>query len=207
MTLMMMKAALSPVLRRAKASALPTATNATRSITIGTDMLSTVISLQKARPWSMSPEKGSNKAVDNAVTLKYLFADKTVGVFGVPAPFTGTCSNEHYPGYQKLAAQLREAGIHEIVCVAVSDPYAHYAWHQALANNPEEITFLADADATFARAYGIDTILEECSLGLRNKRFSMIVTDGSVSTFRLVEDAVGDAEVMLADLKEINENK
>jgi peroxiredoxin len=205
MTLRMMKTALSPMLKRAKTSALPTALSATRrSITIGTDMLSTVISLQKARPWSM---EGSNKAVDNAVTLKDLFADKTVGVFGVPAPFTGTCSNEHYPGYQKLAAQLREAGIHEIVCVAVSDPYAHYAWHQALANNPEEITFLADTDATFARAYGVDTLLDECSLGLRSKRFSMIVTDGTVSTFRLVEDAAGDAEVMLADLKEINENQ
>jgi peroxiredoxin len=41
---------------------------------------------------------------------------------------------------------------------------------------------------------------------LRSTRFSMIVTDGSVRTFRLVEDAAGDAEVMLADLKEINEN-
>lgn len=198
MTLMMMKTALSPAIKRTS--------TATRSITIGTDMLSTVISLQKARPWSMSPEKGSNAAVDNAVTLKDLFANKIVAVFGVPAPFTGTCSDEHYPAYKRLAGALREAGIHEIVCVAVTDPYAHNAWEKALSNNPEEITFLADTDATFARAYGIDIVLNENSLGLRNKRFSMIVTDGSVSTFRLVEDAAGDADAMLADLKEINEN-
>jgi peroxiredoxin len=203
MTFMMMNKALPLALKLAKTSATSTAM---RSITIGTDMLSTVISLQKARPWYMSPEKGSNTAVDNAVTLKDLFANKTVAVFGVPAPFTGTCTNAHYPAYKRLAGALREAGIHEIVCVAVSDPYAHNAWQKALDNNPEEITFLADPDATFARAYGVDSLYHECSLGLRSKRFSMIVKDGSVSTFRLVEDAAGDAEVMLADLKEIHEN-
>jgi peroxiredoxin len=215
MTFTMIKTALSPVLRRAKTSATGKAYTSTamRSITIGTDMLSTVISLQKARPWYMTPEQGSNKGVDNAVTLQDLFANKTVAVFGVPAPFTGTCSNEHYPAYKKLAGELRQAGIQEIVCFAVSDPYAHHAWQQALlkhdgGNNSdsEEITFLADVDADFARGYGVDTQYTECSLGLRSKRFSMIVTDGVVSTFRLVEDAAGDAEVMLADLKEINEN-
>jgi peroxiredoxin len=202
----MIKTTLSPVLKRATTLSLPNTSTAVRSITIGTDMRSTVISLQKARPWSMSPEKGSNMAVDNAVTLQDLFANKTVAIFGVPAPFTGTCSNEHYPAYQRLAGALREAGVDEIVCVAVSDPYAHYEWQRALKNNLDEITFLADTEATFARAYGVDDLYHECSLGLRSKRFSMIVQDGSVSTFRLVEDAAGDADVMLADLKEINEN-
>jgi len=66
-----------------------------RSIAIGTDMVSSVISLQKARPWYMCAEEGSNKAADNAVTLRELFGrDKTVAMFGVPAPFTGTCTRK-----------------------------------------------------------------------------------------------------------------
>ena len=66
-----------------------------RSISIGTDMVSSVISLQKSRPWYMCADEGSNKAEDNAVTLKELFGrDKTLAVFGVPAPFTGTCTRE-----------------------------------------------------------------------------------------------------------------
>ena len=66
-----------------------------RSISIGTDMASSAISLQKPRPWYMCADEGSNQAKDNAVTLKELFGrDKTVAVFGVPAPFTGTCTRE-----------------------------------------------------------------------------------------------------------------
>jgi len=54
-----------------------------------------VISLQKPRPWFMCAEEGSNMAQDNAVTLTELFGrDKTVALFGVPAPFTGTCTRE-----------------------------------------------------------------------------------------------------------------
>ena len=66
-----------------------------RFISIGTDMVSSVISLQKPRPWYMCADEGSNKAKDNAITLKELFGrDKTLAVFGVPAPFTGTCTRE-----------------------------------------------------------------------------------------------------------------
>lgn len=69
---------------------------AVRSISIGTDMVSSVIRLQKARPWSMSDDGRSNLAADNAVPLSELFArEKTVAVFGVPAPFTGTCTSEY----------------------------------------------------------------------------------------------------------------
>jgi peroxiredoxin len=200
----MMKTALKPLVTRASVSTVTK--TAMRSITIGTDMLSTVITLQKARPWSMN-DTSSNLAADNTVTLQDLFAGRTVGVFGVPAPFTGTCSLEHYPSYKRAAADLRAAGIEEIVCVTVSDPYALDGWQQSLGNEEAQITFLADPDATFARAYGVDTEYDAVSLGLRSKRFSMIVTDGSVSTFRLVEDSKGDADAMLADMKELNENE
>jgi peroxiredoxin len=179
---------------------------ATRSISIGTDMISTVVSLQKARSWHMTAAEGSNLAADNAVSLKDLFQDRTVAVFGVPAPFTGTCSNEHYPGYKQLAVELKQAGIDEIVCLSVSDPYALAGWQQALKNNNEHITFLADPKAEFAVGYGVDSLYDECSLGLRSKRFSMIVVNGFVHTFRLVEDAVTDAAQVLAEIKEIKEN-
>jgi hypothetical protein len=45
-----------------------------RSIAIGTDMVSSVISLQKARPWYTCSDTGSNQAADNQVLLSELFA-------------------------------------------------------------------------------------------------------------------------------------
>lgn len=80
-------------------------------ITVGTDMTSSVISLQKARPWYMSTKEGSNLAAENAVTMKDLFQARTVVFFGVPAPFTGTCTQEHYPGYKKAAEAFQAAGV------------------------------------------------------------------------------------------------
>jgi peroxiredoxin len=181
-------------------------TTQVRNITMGTDMRSSVISLQKARPWYMGDTEGSNNAADNAVTLEALFKGKTVAIFGVPAPFTGTCSNVHYPEYKKLADDILGAGVDEIVCYAVSDPYAHDGWSKALENNAAKITFLADPDGSFAKAYGMDAQYDEVSLGLRCKRFSMIVSDCVVATFRLVDDAATDAQTLLEEAKELEEN-
>mmetsp|Transcript_9043 Transcript_9043/g.12036 ORF Transcript_9043/g.12036 Transcript_9043/m.12036 type:complete len:208 (+) Transcript_9043:208-831(+) len=176
-----------------------------RTMMIGTDMQSSVVSLQKARPWSMAE---SNDAKDHAVLLKDLFAPiKRVVLFGVPAPFTGTCSLEHYPGYKKLAHQLKQAGgVDEIICYAVADPYAHHGWSESLGNDNDQITFLADPDASFARAYGVDAAYDAVGLGLRSKRFSMVVEDGKVQVFHLVEDAQKDAELILQHIMEIKEN-
>lgn len=177
-----------------------------RSISMGTDMISSVISLQKARPWFNSDSEGSNLAIDNAVTLKDLFRDKTVVVFGVPAPFTGTCTLAHYPPYKKLAGELLNAGVDEIVCYAVSDPYAHYNWAQSMGNDHSKIRFLADTDGSFATAYGLAAEYNDYSLGSRSERFSMLVVNGHVKAFHMVDDATKDAETILQHVKEWKEN-
>lgn len=169
-------------------------------------MISTAISLQKARPWHMSAEEGSNLAKDNAVTMKELFSGKVVAMFGVPAPFTGTCTNEHYPGYKAIADEFKAKGVDEIVCYSVSDPYAHHAWSRALDNDNSKITFLADPDGSFARAYGVNKTYDDASLGARSIRFSMIVNNGTVVNFHEVDNALKDAETVLEEVKEMNEN-
>lgn len=179
----------------------------TRSITIGTDMISSVISLQKARPWFMSDSEGSNMAVDNAVSLKDLFEGKKVAIFGVPAPYTGTCTNEHYPPYKEHADTILKQGVDKLICYSVADPYSHHAWAKSLGNDFDKIEFFADADCSFAKAYGLDTDYSAASLGHRSKRFSMYVDDGSVKLFHMVEDAKKDAETLLEGIKELKDNE
>lgn len=194
------------LMQSAKAAVQSAVRHQTRSIMVGTDMLSSAITLQRARPWYMSAEEGSNLAKDNALTMKELFKDKTVVMFGVPAPFTGTCTNEHYPGYKALAEDFKAEGVDEIVCYSVADPYAHHGWSQALKNDHSSISFLADPDSQFAKAYGVDKTYDDFSLGARSIRFSMLVHDGTVINFREVQDAAADAETMLGDVKDMNEN-
>jgi len=116
-------------------------------------------------------------------------------------------SDEHIPGYKNLSHEILQAGADELVCVTVSDPYALYGWQTALKTTSDQIRFLADPDASFARAYGVDQQYDECSLGLRTKRFSMIVHNGEVCSFRIVADAAKDAEQLLEELKAIKENQ
>jgi peroxiredoxin len=182
-----------------------TAVLQTRNIAVGTNMISASsdVTLQQARPWYANDTEGSNMAVDNAISMKDLFAGKTVAIFGVPAPFTGTCTNEHYPPYKALAGELKKAGADEVICYTVSDPYAHNGWGVSLQNNNDDIRFLADPDASFAKAFEVDNMYAAASLGLRSKRFSMLVQDGVVKCFNFVDKASEDADTLLADLKKL----
>lgn len=176
-----------------------------RSVTIGTDMISSVVSLQKARPWYNSDAEGSNKAADNAVSLKELFAGKNVAIFGVPAPYTGICTNEHYPPYQEHADTFLSQGVDKLICYSVADPYSHHAWAKSLGNDFDKIEFLADADCSFAKGYGLDCDYAAVSLGHRAQRFSMYVQDGEVKLFHIVEDASKDAETLLEGIKDLKD--
>lgn len=135
------------------------------------------------------------------MTPSALFQSKTVAVFGVPAPFTGVCTKAHVPGYTVLAKEFKAKGCDEVVCYTVSDPYAHYNWAKSMGVlEAGEIRFLADVDGSWAKEYGLDRDYSAVSLGVRSERFSMIVKDGVVTSFNVVEDAKKDAEVLLSQV-------
>jgi peroxiredoxin len=145
----------------------------------------------------MNDAEGSNMASDNALSMRDIFAGKKVAMFGVPAPFTGTCSMAHYPPYKAAAKDFKAAGVDTVICYSVSDPYAMNGWSMSLGNNDKDIQFLADHEGVWAKEFGVDTVYEPVSLGLRSIRFSMFVDDGEVKAFNVVEDATKDAEVLL----------
>mmetsp|Transcript_20410 Transcript_20410/g.31510 ORF Transcript_20410/g.31510 Transcript_20410/m.31510 type:complete len:203 (-) Transcript_20410:63-671(-) len=178
-----------------------TASSTTRMISIGTDLINSDHIWQKARPWNMDGTS-SNMATDNAITMFDMFSKKTVVVFGVPAPFTGTCTNEHYPPYAKLASTFQQEGVDEVVCYSVTDPYSHDGWSKSLQNNDDDIRFVADTEGEWAKEYDLDRDYSASSLGIKSARFSMLVKDGIVKTFHEVEDALQDAETLLDDVKQ-----
>jgi peroxiredoxin len=57
---------------------------------------------------------------------------------------------------------------------------------------------LADGSADFARAVGLDIDLARAGLGVRSKRYSMLVEDGVVKALN-VEQAPPQVEVSSAD--------
>ena len=121
-----------------------------------------------------------------------VFAGRKVVLFGLPGAFTPTCHRNHLPGYLNSIDGLHALGVAEVAVVAVNDVFVMDAWSQA-SNAKGKITFLADGNADFARATGLDIDLSAGGMGIRCKRFSMIVDDGVVTHFNL-EDNPGVAE-------------
>jgi len=127
-----------------------------------------------------------------ALTTAEVFAGKKVILFSVPGAFTPTCSKQHLPGYVKQAEELKAKGVSEIVCVAVNDVFVMDAWSKAQGADGK-VLMLADGNAEFARALGLELDASKHGMGTRGQRFSLIAEDGVVKTLNV--EAPGKFEV------------
>lgn len=121
------------------------------------------------------------------VTTTEFFAGKKVALFAVPGAYTPTCSKQHMPGFVANSAEFKGKGIDAIACTAVNDVFVLDAWAKD-TGAAGKITMLADGSADFAKKLGLDIDLNARGLGVRSKRYSMIVDKGVVSVLN-VEDA------------------
>jgi peroxiredoxin len=125
------------------------------------------------------------------VTTDEFFSGKKVVLFGVPGAFTPTCSNNHLPGYLENRDAILTRGVDKIAVIAVNDHHVMTAWSR-FTGGEGKIEFLADGNGDFIKALGLDIDLSGGGLGLRSKRFSMIVDDGKVTALN-IEDSPGQA--------------
>ena len=130
------------------------------------------------------------------VSTAELFSGKKVVLFAVPGAFTPTCSAAHLPGFVAMADKIKASGVDDIVCLSVNDAFVMDAWGKA--QNAEAIHMVADGSAAFTQAVGLDLDLTERGLGVRSKRYAMIVEDGTVTDLA-VEDAPPSLEVSSAE--------
>ncbi|ACI94432.1 hybrid peroxiredoxin hyPrx5 [Afipia carboxidovorans OM5] len=132
-----------------------------------------------------------------AKTTDDIFKGKKVALFAVPGAYTGTCHKMHMPSVFQSAAAIKAKGIDTIAVVAVNDVFVMNAWKRDTDFNNEAI-YLADGNAEFTKAAGLDFDGSGHGLGLRSKRYSMLVEDGVVKKFNL-EANPGKVEVSGGD--------
>ncbi|MBZ5761081.1 MULTISPECIES: peroxiredoxin [Rhizobium] len=130
------------------------------------------------------------------ISTDTLFSGKRVVLFAVPGAFTPTCSLNHLPGYLENLDAILAKGVNEVAVVSVNDWHVMGAWAQQ-SGGMGKIHFLADWDAAFTKALGLDADLSGGGLGVRSKRYSMLVEDGVVKTLN-VEENPGEATVSAA---------
>jgi peroxiredoxin len=115
-----------------------------------------------------------------------VFGGKKVALFAVPGAFTPTCSRQHLPGYVQKHDELKSKGFDTIACTAVNDVFVLSAWSKDAAADGK-VLMLADGSADFAKKIGLDIDLTARGLGVRSRRYSMIVEDGVVKSLNVEE--------------------
>lgn len=115
-----------------------------------------------------------------ATPASELFAGKRVVLFAVPGAFTRMCSEKHLPSFVQNVDAIKAKGIDEIVCVAVNDAMVLAAWGRE-GGATGKISMLSDGLCEFTRALGLEQDLSERGLGVRSKRYAMLIEDGKVT--------------------------
>jgi peroxiredoxin len=136
------------------------------------------------------------------ITTAQLFGGKKVVLFSVPGAFTPTCDAKHLPGFVQHAAELKAKGIDTIACLAVNDVFVMNAWGKA-SNVGDKILMLADGNAEYSKALGLELDASGFGMGIRGKRFA-IVADNGVAKKVLIEGPgefkVSSAEYVLGQI-------
>lgn len=124
-----------------------------------------------------------------------LFAGRRLVLFAVPGAFTPTCSERHLPGFVEHFDAFRAKGV-DVACMAVNDPFVMQAWGES-QQVPEGLTMLADGNADFTRALGLQMDASGFGMGTRSKRFALYAEDGVVR--ELFVEAPGEFRVSSAE--------
>jgi peroxiredoxin len=130
-------------------------------------------------------------------TTDDIFKGKRVVLIGVPGAFTPTCHRNHVPGFVAKADSIRAKNVDTIAVTAVNDHWVMHNWAEA-SGGAGKMLFLADNNADFARAIGLDFDAAAGLGGVRSKRYAMLVEDGVVKVLN-IETETGKAEISGAD--------
>ncbi|QRX83872.1 peroxiredoxin [Glaciimonas sp. PAMC28666] len=138
----------------------------------------------------------------NTFNVSDLMKGKKIALFAVPGAFTPTCSAKHLPGYVQHAAEFKAKGVDEIWAISVNDAFVMGAWGRD-QKATGSVRLLADGNASFVKALGLDADFSKNGMGIRSQRFSAFIDDGVVKQLNIEEPRtfeVSTAEVLLSQI-------
>jgi len=133
-------------------------------------------------------------------------------LLGMPGAFTPTCNDKHLPGYYNSASAFAGLGVDSINCLTINDKWVNVAWQAQVAacalgeegaSEPTEdpIQMIADPRGDLLEKIGMIGYLGR-ELGVRSKRFALLVEDGVVCHVAVDEGSIAlrntSAEALLA---------
>ncbi|MHB1598452.1 MAG: redoxin family protein [Acidimicrobiales bacterium] len=150
------------------------------------DVTLTTMTTEGPKPVQTGEVLGSGKAV----------------LFAVPGAFTPTCSDYHLPGFVVRADDLRAKGVTTVACVSVNDAFVMGAWGSSQGVG-DSVVLLADGNADFAKAMGLELDGSGFGMGTRSQRYAAVIEDGVVTHLAVEPKSgldVSSADAILAVL-------
>ena len=119
------------------------------------------------------------------ITTDAFFAGKKVALFAVPGAYTPTCHKQHMAGFVQNYEELKKK-VDMVACTAVNDVFVLTSWAKD-SKADGKIQMLADGSAEVAKKLGLEVDLSARGLGVRSRRYSMLVQDGVVKSLNVEE--------------------
>nr|GEU30586.1 putative thioredoxin-like fold protein [Tanacetum cinerariifolium] len=119
-------------------------------------------------------------------SIHSLASGKKVVVFAAPGAFTPTCSMQHIPSFIEKSEELKSKGVEELLLISVNDPFVMKAWKKSYPET-KNVKFLADGSASYTKALGLELDLSEKGLGIRSRRYAMLVDNLKVVAANIEE--------------------
>lgn len=157
-----------------------------------------MIAIGDRLPEAHFPRMGPNGP--ETVHLGAITSGRRVVIIGVPGAFTPTCDGKHLPSFVRTKPRFDALGIDEIVCVSVNDAHVMRLWGETSGATAAGITLLADADASFTKALGLNYDKPEVGFYDRSMRYALVAEDGVVTHLQLEkpgECAISTGEALL----------
>jgi glutaredoxin/glutathione-dependent peroxiredoxin len=136
------------------------------------------------------------------VNAEEFFKGRKVLLFSVPGAFTPTCDAKHLPGFVEKAGDIKAKGVDVIACMAVNDAFVMKAWGKS-QNTEGKVEMIADGNADYTKALGLEMDATGFGMGTRGQRFSLLVDNGVVKQVNVEQKGefkVSSAEHALTQL-------
>lgn len=130
----------------------------------------------------VEPAPGQPGVPTAVVPVPQALGAGTTLLVGMPGAFTPTCNDRHLPGFIERSQDLAAVGVKRIAVLTTNDRYVNSAWNKAVEkcmSTKSPLLMLSDADGDLCKEMGLVDDMG-FGLGIRSKRFVLVVQDGTV---------------------------
>ena len=132
-------------------------------------------------------------AAASFVNITDLVGHGTSVLIGMPGAFTPSCTNIHLPGFYASMEAFAKLNVTKIGVCTANDRFVNSAWETSCNfTNPDSdfIQVMSDPRGDLAESLGLIAYLGK-ELGVRSKRFALLLEDGVVQHVAVDEGVTG----------------